>query len=69
MADRLRGKIKSFDIKNRTGLISQKKCPDLLFHQADIQGQRSGSLNPGSVVEFTVSEGEKKLMAKNITLI
>ena len=69
MADRLRGKIKSFDIKNRTGIIAQNKGPDLLFYQADIQGQRSGSLNQGSVVEFTVSEGEKELMAKNITLI
>ena len=68
MSDELvTGVVKWFNDEKGFGFIEQENGADVFVHFRSINGDGRRSLKDGQSVTFNVQEGEKGLMAENVT--
>jgi cold shock CspA family protein len=64
---RERGLVKWYNRRKRFGFLVRREHPEIFAHGSDIEG--AGALRPGDLVEFNVTESERGLAAKEITIL
>lgn len=66
-AGRERGLVKWYNYRKRFGFIVRQHQPELFMHGSDVQG--NAKPRPGDLVEFSVGEGERGPVAKEIRVL
>ena len=66
MSEKCEGTVKWFNEKKGYGFISQDDEKDLFVHHSDIEGEGFKILTEGQKVEYTVGDGPKGPVAKNV---
>lgn len=66
MAERETGTVKWFNATKGFGFIQRESGEDVFVHYQSIIGDGYRKLEEGQKVEFTVSQGEKGLQAKEV---
>jgi len=67
---RERGVIKNFMPERGFGFIGRPRCPDLFFHVSECEAGPVETIQPGVVVEFTVTEDRRgRLQAARVELV
>ena len=67
MSEVITGTVKFFNDTKGFGFIEQSHGEDVFVHFSAIVKDGYKSLEQGQQVEFTITEGEKGLQAKNVT--
>lgn len=67
MSDREIGTVKWFHNGKGYGFIAREEGEDIFVHFSEIDSEGFRKLNRGQQVEFSVSEGEKGLHAREVT--
>ena len=62
-----RGLVKWFNYRKRYGFLIRKEHEEIFAHGSDVAG--NSRLQPGDLVEFTVTQGERGLTATQIRVI
>ena len=66
MSEREKGTVKWFNSSKGYGFIQREAGDDVFVHYQAIVGDGYRSLEEGQKVEFTVTEGQKGLQAKDV---
>ena len=66
-ASRERGLVKWYNRRKRFGFIVRREQPEIFVHGSALSG--AGTLMPGDLVEFEVTESDKGLNAAMVTLL
>jgi cold shock CspA family protein len=64
---RERGLVKWYNRRKRFGFLVRRDHPEIFAHGSDLKG--AVALHPGDLVEFSVTESERGLAAKEITIL
>ena len=67
--ERQQGTVKWFNAEKGYGFISQENGEDLFVHYSEIQGTGYRSLDEGTRVEFTATEGRKGMQASAVSVL
>ena len=67
MSERETGTVKWFNATKGFGFITRENGEDVFVHYQSIQGEGYRKLVEGDKVEFTITESEKGLQAKDVT--
>jgi cold shock protein len=65
--ERERGLVKWYSPRKRYGFITRQKAGDIFTHRSEFEA--IGRLQEGDLVEFSVTTGDKGLMAANVRLL
>ena len=66
-ADRERGVVKWYNGRKHYGFIVRQKADEIFTHRSQLAER--GRLREGDLVEFTVTDGEKGLMAVDVRVL
>lgn len=69
MDERVTGVVKWFNVTKGYGFITRDAGGDVFVHYSAINGSGYRSLEEGQKVEFTITEGEKGVQAKEVSVI
>ena len=69
MSEKERGVVKWFNNTKGFGFIERKEGADAFVHFTSINSEGYRKLDEGQEVEFTVTEGDKGIEAKEVTVI
>jgi len=69
MTDRIVGTVKFFHETKGFGFIQRESGPEVFVHFSAIVGNGFRTLSEGQRVEFTVVEGQKGPLAKNVVVL
>ncbi|THB65677.1 MAG: cold shock domain-containing protein [Gammaproteobacteria bacterium] len=68
MSNRVIGTVKWFDNAKGYGFIQQESGDDVFVHFKSIQGEGYKSLSDGQLVEFSINQGPKGLLAEDVAI-
>lgn len=69
MAERETGTVKWFSPDKGYGFITREQGSDVFVHHSAIKDSGYRSLEQGQKVEFEVTQGEKGLQARDVTIV
>ncbi len=69
MAEREVGTVKWFNADKGFGFITRENQTDVFVHHNAISGEGYKTLDEGQKVEFEISETEKGLQARDVTVV
>ena len=67
MSDVKKGTVKWFSAQKGYGFIAREEGDDIFVHFSDVVVDGFKTLNEGQQVEFSVTDGERGLQAKDVT--
>ena len=69
MAERETGTVKWFNAEKGFGFIKREQGSDVFVHHTALTGEGFRTLDEGQKVEFSVTEGEKGLQAREVVVV